>query len=128
MPSLLDFDAAAILRDYWQQRPLLIRNPWREWSNPIAPDELAGLACEPGVESRLVTQAPDRWQLEHGPLPETRFAEIDRPGWTLLVQSVDHHVPEVAELLEPFRFIPNWRLDDVMVSYAADGGGLLPAS
>lgn len=124
MPSLLDFDAAAFLRDYWQQRPLLIRNPWREWSNPIAPDELAGLACEPGVESRLVTQAPDRWQLEHGPLPETRFAEIDRPGWTLLVQSVDHHVPEVAELLEPFRFIPNWRLDDVMVSYAADGGGV----
>ena len=53
-----------------------------------------------------------------------RFAEIDRPGWTLLVQSVDHHVPEVAELLEPFRFIPNWRLDDVMVSYAADGGGV----
>jgi 50S ribosomal protein L16 3-hydroxylase len=124
MPAFRDFAPEPFLRDYWQQRPLLIRNPWHEWSNPIDPEELAGLACEPGVESRLVTQAPERWSLEHGPLPETRFAEIDRPGWTLLVQAVDHHVDAVAALLEPFRFIPNWRLDDVMVSYAADGGGV----
>jgi 50S ribosomal protein L16 3-hydroxylase len=124
MPAFRDFAPETFLRDYWQQRPLLIRNPWQDWSNPIDPDELAGLACEPGVESRLVTQAPDRWSLEHGPLPETRFARIDKPGWTLLVQAVDHHVPAVAALLEPFRFIPNWRLDDVMVSYAADGGGV----
>lgn len=124
MPAFRHFETEAFLRDYWQQRPLLIRNPWQDWSNPIDPDELAGLACEPGVESRLVTQAPDRWSLEHGPLPETRFAQIDKPCWTLLVQAVDHHVPEVAALLEPFRFIPNWRLDDVMVSYAADGGGV----
>lgn len=124
--ELAAFDVAAFLRDHWQQRPLLIKNPWREWSNPLAPDELAGLACEEGVESRLVTQTRGRWQLEHGPLPESRFARLPKNRWTLLVQAVDHHVPEVASLLEPFRFLPNWRLDDVMVSYAADQGGVGP--
>jgi 50S ribosomal protein L16 3-hydroxylase len=122
--QLAQFDSEAFLRDYWQKKPLLIRNPWKAWSNPLDPDELAGLACEPGVESRLVTQAPNGWNLEHGPLPEDRFGRLQREPWTLLVQAVDHHVPEVAALLEPFRFVPNWRVDDVMVSYAADGGGV----
>jgi 50S ribosomal protein L16 3-hydroxylase len=121
---LRDFDIDGFLRDTWQQRPLLIRNPWNRWSNPLEPDELAGLACEPGVESRLVTRAADRWALEHGPFPDTRFGEMGADPWTLLVQAVDHHVPAVAALLEPFRFVPNWRVDDVMVSYAVDQGGV----
>lgn len=121
-----NFDADRFLRETWQQKPLLIRSPWNEWNNPLEPDELAGLACEPGIESRLVTQSPDRWELEHGPLAESRFAELVGQPWTLLVQAVDHHVPAVAALLEPFRFIPNWRVDDVMVSYAVDGGGVGP--
>jgi len=120
------FDSATFLRDYWQKRPLLIRNPWREWSNPLEPDELAGLACEPEVESRLVVQEGAEPQLEHGPLPEDRFGRLGQAPWTLLVQAVDQHVPEVAALLEPFRFIPNWRIEDVMVSYAVDGGGVGP--
>lgn len=121
---LAQFDAEQFLRDTWQKRPLLIRNAWDLWSNPLEPDELAGLACEPGVESRLVTQASDRWQLEHGPLHESRFGKLGKAPWTLLVQAVDHHVPAVAALLEPFRFVPNWRVDDVMVSYAVDQGGV----
>ena len=121
-----NFDAGAFLRDYWQKRPLLIRSPWQSWRNPLSPDGLAGLACEDHVESRLITQSSDDWNAEHGPLPETRFSELGKSPWTLLVQAVDHHVPEVAALIEPFRFIPNWRIDDVMVSYASDGGGVGP--
>jgi 50S ribosomal protein L16 3-hydroxylase len=120
------FDSERFLREHWQKKPLLIRNPWTAWENPIEPDELAGLACEDGVESRLVSQASDNWELEHGPLPEPRFGQLGKKPWTLLVQAVDHLVPEVAALLEPFRFIPNWRVDDVMVSYAVDGGGVGP--
>jgi 50S ribosomal protein L16 3-hydroxylase len=120
------FDVDGFLRDHWQKKPLLIRNPWAAWSNPIEPDELAGLACEDDVESRLVTLSSERWELEQGPLPEDRFGQLGKKPWTLLVQTVDHHVPAVAALLEPFRFIPNWRVDDVMVSYAVDGGGVGP--
>jgi 50S ribosomal protein L16 3-hydroxylase len=122
--QLQNFDKETFLRDYWQQKPLLIKNPWREWSNPLAPNELAGLACEDDIESRLIVQQRDQWLLEHGPLAETRFSKLPKKNWTLLVQAVDHYVPEVAELLDAFRFIPNWRIDDVMVSYAADQGGV----
>lgn len=122
--QLRDFDTSSFLRDFWQQRPLLIRNPWNRWSNPLEPDELAGLACESGVESRLVIETPGKWALEHGPFSAARFGEMDVRPWTLLVQSVDHHVPAVAALLESFRFVPNWRIDDVMVSYAVDRGGV----
>jgi 50S ribosomal protein L16 3-hydroxylase len=118
------FDIDLFLRDYWQKKPLLIRNPWGTWRNPIDPDELAGLACEAGVESRLITLARTQWKAEHGPIPETRFGKLGKAPWTMLVQAVDQHVPEVAALIEPFRFIPNWRIDDVMVSYASDGGGV----
>jgi 50S ribosomal protein L16 3-hydroxylase len=128
-----DFDSAVFLRDFWQQKPLLIRNPWREWRNPLEPDALAGLACESEIESRLITSSDvpatkkgGRWQVEHGPVPEQRFGKLDRQPWTLLVQAVDHHVPEVAALIDGFRFLPNWRIDDVMVSYASDGGGVGP--
>lgn len=118
------FDRDEFLRTYWQKRPLLIRNPWAAWRNPLEPDELAGLACEDGVEARLIVQKPKGFAVEHGPFPETRFAKLGKHPWTLLVQAVDHLVPDVAALIEPFRFIPNWRIDDVMVSYASDGGGV----
>ncbi len=124
--KLANFDIETFLRDYWQQKPLLIRNPWAEWQNPLEPDELAGLACEPEVESRLVIGAQGSWAVEHGPLAKERFAKLGQEPSTLLVQAVDHHVPEVAALIAPFRFIPNWRIDDVMVSYATDGGGVGP--
>lgn len=124
--KLANFDIETFLREYWQQKPLLIRNPWAEWQNPLEPDELAGLACEPEVESRLVIGALGSWAVEHGPLAEERFAKLGQEPSTLLVQAVDHHVAQVAALIAPFRFIPKWRIDDVMVSYATDGGGVGP--
>ena len=124
--QLQNFDKETFLRDYWQKKPLLIKNAFASWNNPLEPDELAGLACEEDVEARLITQAGNNWKLEHGPFPESRFSKLAKTQWTLLVQAVDHYVPEVAELIEPFRFVPNWRIDDVMVSYAADEGGVGP--
>lgn len=122
--QLTGFDTATFLRDTWQQRPLLIRNPWDAWRNPLSPDELAGLACEEGVEARLIEQDRDALQAEDGPFPAERFGELGKQPFALLVQAVDHHVPEVAALLEAFRFIPSWRIDDVMVSCASSGGGV----
>jgi 50S ribosomal protein L16 3-hydroxylase len=124
--ELRNFDVRGFLRESWQKKPLLIRNPWTSWSNPLEPNELAGLACESEVESRLITQEAHDWELEHGPLAESRFGRLGRKPWTLLVQAVDHHIAAVAALIEPFRFIPDWRIDDVMVSYAVEGGGVGP--
>ncbi len=97
----------------------MIRNPWVDWRNPLDPDELAGLACEDDVESRLIMETGrnrDGLKVESGPIPEARFGKLGKMPWTLLVNAVDHHVPEVAALIAPFRFVPNWRIDDVMVS------------
>ncbi|MCL6250773.1 cupin domain-containing protein [Altererythrobacter sp. KTW20L] len=124
--KLTNFDIDLFLRDYWQKKPLLIRNPWDRWTNPLEPDELAGLACEEGVESRLVVRQGEQLALEAGPLPEERFGQLDGDSCTLLVQAVDHYVADVAALIEPFRFVPDWRIDDVMVSWAANGGGVGP--
>ncbi|GGD44458.1 cupin domain-containing protein [Erythrobacter arachoides] len=127
MHTLHAFDTQRFLRESWQKRPLLIRGAWADWANPLDPDELAGLACEAEVESRLVRHtAPGEWALEHGPFAPDRFGALGDCPWTLLVQAVDHHVADVAALIEPFRFIPDWRIDDVMVSYAVDGGGVGP--
>jgi 50S ribosomal protein L16 3-hydroxylase len=129
--QLSHFDTTAFLRDTWQKKPLLIRNPWAQWANPLGPDELGGLACEDGIESRLIMRVAAQgtaadWAVENGPFAETRFGEIGSIPWTLLVQAVDHHDAGVAALITPFRFIPDWRIDDVMVSYATDGGGVGP--
>lgn len=124
--TLTNFDIDDFLRNYWQKKPLLIRNPWPAWNNPVDPDDLAGLACEDDVEARLVVRKRDGWKVEHGPFAEKRFAKLGKHPWTLLVQAVDHAVPDVAALIDAFRFIPNWRIDDVMVSYASDGGGVGP--
>ncbi|MGY6565692.1 MAG: JmjC domain-containing protein [Halomonadaceae bacterium] len=120
--------AAEFLRDYWQRKPLLIRGAFVDFEGPLDPDELAGLACEEGVEARLVEEdGPDGpWQVSHGPFEEAVFGELPERNWTLLVQAVDHYVPEVAELLEHFDFLPRWRLDDIMISYAPPGGSVGP--
>jgi 50S ribosomal protein L16 3-hydroxylase len=116
------------LRDYWQKQPLLLRNAFLDFTPPIDADELAGLACEPEVESRLISNDPasGHWALEHGPFTPERFTRLGETPWTLLVQAVDHWVPDVAPLLEAFNFIPQWRRDDLMISYASDGGGVGP--
>ncbi|WP_445621198.1 JmjC domain-containing protein [Kushneria sp. Sum13] len=118
--------ADTFLRDYWQKKPLLIRGAFPDFESPLEPDELAGLACEENVEARLVElEGPDKvWQVSHGPFDEETFARLGRKDWSLLVQAVDHYVPDVAELLEHFTFIPRWRLDDIMVSFAPPGGNV----
>ena len=116
------------LKRHWQKQPLLIRGAFLGFTSPISPEELAGLACEAGVESRLVTQirkAPG-WRLRQGPFKHKDFTSLPRTRWTLLVQDVDKYLPPVAALLDPFRFIPSWRIDDLMISYAADGGSVGP--
>jgi len=123
-----EISAEQFLAEYWQKKPLLIRNAFPDFIPPVTADELAGLACEEDVESRLIIQNPDNddWELEHGPFDEERFGELPESHWTLLVQAVDHWSPEAAELMERFRFVPNWRIDDLMISYAADQGGVGP--
>ncbi|MDT8894105.1 cupin domain-containing protein [Halomonas sp. I1] len=120
--------AADFLRDYWQQQPLLIRGAFPDIESPLEPDELAGLACEDNIEARLVEEhGPEGpWQVSHGPFDEATFTRLPERDWTLLVQAVDHYVPEVAELLECFDFLPRWRLDDIMISYAPPGGCVGP--
>ena len=131
--SLNNFDHQAFLKDYWQKKPLLIKGGLTSWANPISADELAGLALEDQVESRLILAEPvadsitkSQWTLEHGPFDEQRFNHLQEKNWTLLVQAVDHYAPEVAQLLNYFGFIPGWQIDDVMVSYATKGGGVGP--
>jgi 50S ribosomal protein L16 3-hydroxylase len=119
--------AREFLRDYWQQKPLLIRQALPGFESPISPDELAGLSLEEEVESRLIIEHGERpWELRRGPFAEDTFSQLPERDWTLLVQAVDQFVPEVAELLEHFRFLPSWRIDDVMISFAAPGGGVGP--
>jgi 50S ribosomal protein L16 3-hydroxylase len=120
----LKLDKKVFLARHWQREPLLIRNAIKALSPPLSADELAGLAMEDDVESRIIEAIGERWLLQHGPFNEQDF-ERDNP-WTLLVQAVDHHIPEVAELRRLFDFLPQWRVDDVMVSYAVDGGSVGP--
>ncbi len=123
-----NLDAAGFLRNYWQQKPLLIRQGLPDFRDPLEPDELAGLALEPEVESRLVAAPGDNgpWQLSRGPFTEEDFRSPPATPWTLLVQGVDLWLPEAGQLLAEFDFLPPWRLDDIMVSYACDGGGVGP--
>jgi len=116
------------LDQYWQKKPLLIRQAFTDFKSPISPDELAGLACEAGIESRLIEQHGQQgsWQVTHGPLSEDIFSALPATHWTMLVQDVDKHLPELQYLLDPFRFIPDWRRDDLMISYAPEFGTVGP--
>jgi len=117
------------LDEFWQKKPLLIRQAFADFETPISPEELAGLACEPEIESRLIEergQEGKAWQVSCGPLSDDDFARLPETHWTLLVQDVDKHLPELQYLLDPFRFIPDWRRDDLMISYAPEFGTVGP--
>ena len=118
--------AAAFLKRYWQRRPVLIKSAFPGFRDPISPEELAGLACEAEVDARLVFTRKKTWELKTGPFSERDFTSLPARNWTLLVQAVDQWVPEVRELLKSVAFIPNWRVDDVMISYATPDGGVGP--
>ncbi len=125
---LSELSAELFLQEYWQKKPLLIRQAFPDLTPLLPADELAGLACEEGVESRLIIQEEksDHWDLQHGPFSEETFSALPEKHWTLLVQAVDHWIPKAAEFIRQFDFIPSWRVDDLMISYASDGGGVGP--
>lgn len=125
---MLGMPVQRFMREHWQKRPLLVRGAMPALVDPLTPDELAGLSCEEGVESRIVRErgGTEPWEVTFGPHPESRFADLPARGWTLLVQELNRHVPDAALLLEQFAFVPNVRVDDVMVSYAAPGGSVGP--
>ncbi len=122
----LGMPAARFLKRYWQKQPLLIRNAFVDFDCPISPNDLAGLATLATAPSRLVryTRKTDRWSVASGPFADDSFARLGRRDWTLLVQDVDKFDDDVRALLAHFRFVPSWRLDDVMISYAVPGGSV----
>jgi len=123
-----DVTTEEFLATYWQKRPLLVRNAIPDVNLTLSPDELAGLACDESVESRIILEKDGNtpWELQCGPFDEALFEQLPATHWTLLVQECNKHVPELALLLDKFNFIPNWRVDDVMVSYAAPQGSVGP--
>ncbi len=122
----LPLPADEFLSRYWQREPLVLRGAADGLDHP-EPDLLAGLALEPGVEARLVRGSEEQgWSLQHGPFSEDELTALPERDWTLLVQSVDCYLTEVSLLLDSFDFLPAWRLDDIMISVAGDGGGVGP--
>lgn len=118
---------ATFMRQYWQKKPLLIRQAIAPFDAPVGRQDLMDLAAMDDVESRLVVQDADKtWRMRHGPFARRALPPLKTPGWTLLVQGVDLYDVRVHELMAQFRFIPDARLDDVMISYASDGGGVGP--
>lgn len=123
-----DHSPEEFLREYWQKKPLLVRGALPGFRDPVSAEYLAGLACEGPTESRLVL-TEDRgtpFAVRYGPFADRDFERLPESDWTLLVRHVDKLLPEVGALLEPFDFIPRWRIDDVMVSYATTGGSVGP--
>ncbi len=122
----LGMPAERFLRDYWHKRPLLIRNAFPGFETPVQPEDLAGLACEDGVLARMISldRATGAWDVRTGPFQEEDFPGLPDHDWTLLVQDVDKWDADVRALLEQFRFLPRWRVDDIMISFAATGGSV----
>ncbi|MFG6431021.1 JmjC domain-containing protein [Roseateles sp. LYH14W] len=123
-PMLAGLSPAQFMRKHWQKKPLLVRQAFAGAAPPASLKELAALAARDDVESRLVTAFDGQWKLKHGPI--ARLPPMSKPGWTLLVQGLDQHLAEARALLDLFRFVPDARLDDLMLSVASDGGGVGP--
>ena len=125
-PHPLGMPPDKFLRDYWQKKPLLIRNAFPGFESPITPEDLAGLACEEGALARIVRhdRGNDSWEIRNGPFAEDVFPALPDHDWTVLVQDVDKWDADVRALLASFDFLPRWRMDDIMVSFAARGGSV----
>jgi 50S ribosomal protein L16 3-hydroxylase len=119
-------DATAFMRRHWQRGPLLLRGAFPHFEDPLSPREVFALAASPDASSRLVRHRGADWSVEHGPFSSSRFKQLPRRDWTVLVQDTNHFSLRAEELLARFDFIPHARVDDVMVSYAVPGGGVGP--
>ncbi|HUP09599.1 MAG TPA: cupin domain-containing protein [Caldimonas sp.] len=125
-PLLGGLSPRAFMRRHWQKTPLVVRGAFAQARSLASPADIRRLAARDGVESRLVVRDGDAWSLRHGPFGARALPSVSRPGWTLLVQGADLHLDAARALLDRFRFVPDARLDDVMLSYATDGGGVGP--
>ncbi|MCW9004178.1 MAG: cupin domain-containing protein [Gammaproteobacteria bacterium] len=123
-----DLSPEQFLKEYWQKKTLVIRNAFPDFESPITPEELAGLSCEEEVNSRIVIEKDGNhpWQPIYGPMDDDVFSKLPETHWTLLVNDVEKHIPELAWIVDQFRFIPEWRMDDLMISYAPEGGSVGP--
>lgn len=117
---------AQFMRTHWQKKPLLVRQAVPGFAPLLARPELFALAADEDVESRLLQHGDGGWRLQHGPLAPEQLPALDTPQWTVLVQGVDLHLDAAHALLQRFRFVPDARLDDLMISWASDGGGVGP--
>ncbi|WP_113905844.1 cupin domain-containing protein [Aliidiomarina celeris] len=124
MLALEHFNAEQFKAEYWQRKPGIFRQVLPGFTDPLSADELAGLALEPGVDSRIIQNDRGKWKLNHGPFEA--YEELGDSHWTLLVQAVNEHFPPARALLNAFRFLPDWRIDDLMVSFATPKGGVGP--
>lgn len=112
------------LERHWQKRPVVLKRGFNNFIDPISPDELAGLAMESEVDSRLVSHQDGKWQVSHGPFES--YDHLGETNWSLLVQAVNHWHEPTAALMRPFRELPDWRIDDLMISFSVPGGGVGP--
>jgi 50S ribosomal protein L16 3-hydroxylase len=125
-PLLGGLSVNRFLRDYWQKKPLLIRQALPGFSDLLNPQQLLAMACDPDAQARAVVHRRDKWELYHAPFEAADFSGMEKLKWTVLVQGVNHYLPQAATLLGLFDFIPHARLDDLMASYAPKGGGVGP--
>jgi len=129
MSGLLgDISPETFMQTYWQKKPLLVRQAFKDFQSPITADELAGLACEESVNSRIVLEKDGAhpWCPLFGPMNEETYAQLPPTHWTLVVNDLEKYLPQLSWIVDRFRFIPEWRLDDLMISYAADAGSVGP--
>ena len=125
-PLLGGLSPQTFMRRHWQKKPLLVRQAVPGGLDLVSRAQLIALAAHEEVESRLVVRRAERWSLRQGPLTRAAMPPFKQPNWTLLVQGVDLHLPAARALLDRFRFVPDARLDDAMISFATDGGGVGP--
>ena len=126
IPFLGNINANEFLRIYWQKKPLLIRGAFVGLDEPFTPRQILQLAADERSECRLIQHGRGKWQVEHGPLSVAQIKRLPKRNWTILVQDTQHFSRAAATLLQQFSFIPHARVDDLMVSYAAPGGGVGP--
>ena len=124
MYLLNNIDKQQFIRQYWQKKPLVIKQGFDNFIDPLDENDLAGLSQEPTVDSRIVSHTGNTWQVSHGPFEDVNACCLG--AWSLLVQSVDHFIPEADELMRAFDFIPHWRMDDLMVSFSNKDAGVGP--
>ena len=128
----LSFSFSEFMAEYWQKKPTIIKGglffdtPQQGFVDPLSPDELAGLAMEEEIDSRFVSNLNDNWQAEHGPFAEEKFADLSETNWSLIIQATNHWHPQAADLVAPFKAMPGWLFDDLMVSFAVPNGGVGP--